>query len=121
MTGPAAPRIGGATSGEKEVPGETSGKGEEGESSFTPSANNPGTTVSRTPVARKRTPQTQEKRRREHDKQRERHEKIAKRLERNAAKREAKKAADGGTPGLFPALDMVDGEPVLPPDRPVKE
>jgi hypothetical protein len=72
-------------------------------------------------VARNRTPQTQEKRRREHDKQRERQEKIAKRLERNAAKREAKKANPDGPPALFPALDMVEGEPVLPPNRPEKE
>ncbi len=72
-------------------------------------------------MARNRTPQTQEKRRREHDKQRERHEKIAKRNERNAAKREAKKTATEGPPALFPALDMVEGEPVLPPDRPEKE
>lgn len=72
-------------------------------------------------MARNRTPQTQEKRRREHDKQRERQEKIAKRNERNAAKREAKKTAPGGPPGLFPALDMVEGEPVPAPVRPEKE
>jgi hypothetical protein len=72
-------------------------------------------------VVRNRTPQTQEKRRREHDKQRERHEKIAKRNERNAAKREAKKAATGGPPVLFPAQDMVEGEPVPAPSRPEKE
>ena len=73
-------------------------------------------TSRRIQVARNRTPQTQEKRRREHDKQRERQEKIAKRNERNATKREEKKANPGQPPALFPAQDMVEGEPVPMPN-----
>ncbi|MFY9343930.1 MAG: hypothetical protein WAT39_15675 [Planctomycetota bacterium] len=76
---------------------------------------------SRTPVARNRTPQTHEKRRREHDKQRERLEKIAKRNERNAAKRQAKQTSTGPQPALFPAQDMVEGEPVPAPRQPAKQ
>lgn len=72
-------------------------------------------------MARNRSPQTQEKRRREHDKQRERLEKIAKRHERNAAKREAKGATPQEKPGMFPAVDMVEGEPVQLPSPPAKE
>ena len=66
----------------------------------------------------RRTPQTQEKRRREVDKQRERQEKIAKRNERNATKREAKQGNTEPRPTLFPAVDMVEGEPVMPPRPP---
>jgi len=68
----------------------------------------------------RRTPQTQEKRRREVDKQRERQEKIAKRNERNATKREAKQGNTEPRPAPFPAVDMIEGVPVMPP-RPAKD